>query len=476
MRLVPKSFAGQLALLLLIALLVAQTAAFVLFAMERTQDARERFKDLVISRTTTLVRLLPDLPPSERPELLETASSRYLRFWISDQPPEGADPGRFERFGPDLARYLDMPPTSVSVVLLDEDPLPRHRAEHHHRRDPIEAWGEDGGNAAIERPRRENHPHTPRERAFWLALSVELGDGNWLNAVTGPPPPARPFGRAFLWSLGLSALAVGLVAAVVGRRMVRPMRKLADAAQRYGRGERFPPLVETGPDEARRSTRAFNEMRERLDSFVADRTRMLAAISHDLRTPITSLRLRAELVDDEETREKLVETLEEMQHMTEAALAFARADQAEEETRSVDITALVDSLVEDLAELGMDVTANGGEPAVARCRPMALRRAVRNVLENAVRYGERAQVGVSRSGPDIRIEVRDDGPGIPDGDVERMFEPFVRAESSRSRETGGIGLGLAIARTIMRAHGGDIALANRAGGGLEATLTLPAVT
>ncbi len=472
MRLLPRSFAGQLSLLLLIALFLAQTLAFVMFAGERSRNARDAFHDVVIGRIATLLRAVPDLPPGSRPDVLSAASSRFLRFWVSPEPPRGSPPGSFGGFEPELALYLGVSPADIRVAVLHADPLPGRPSD---RRPPDPLEEGDGGDDGNAHGGWWHDRHDPRDHGppFWISLSVRLPDGEWLNAVTGPPPPARPFGRAFIMSLGLSGLAISLAAIFLARRMARPMRRLAQAAERYGRGERFAPLDETGPDEARRSARAFNQMRERLDSFVADRTRMLAAISHDLRTPITSLRLRAELVDDEETRDKLIETLEEMQHMTEAALAFARADQAEEETRSVDLTALVESLADDLAELGQDVTAAEGAPVVVRCRPVALRRAIRNVAENAVRYGERARLSVRQVDGRAEIVVSDDGPGIPDGEVERMFEPFVRAESSRSRETGGIGLGLAIARTIMRAHGGDIVLANREGGGLDARLSLP---
>lgn len=476
MRLMPRSFAGQLALLLVIALFVAQTVAFILFAGESVRHARERFQDIVISRMATLLRAMPDLPASARPHVLDAASSRFLSYWITDDPPQGRGPGRFGDFVPELALYLGVSPSDVHVTLLDEDPLRGRRAEIRRPRDPLDDDGDEDDGWRQGRRDGDRRDRDGRRHPFWIALSVRMPDGQWLNAVTGPPPQARPFGRVFIMSLGFSALAVALAAALLARRMVRPVRRLADAAERYGRGESFEPLAEDGPDEARRTVHAFNRMRERLDRFVADRTRMLAAISHDLRTPMTSLRLRAELVDDEETREKLIETIEEMQHMTEAALAFAKADQAAEETRTVDLQALVESLADDLSELGHEVSVEETGPVVVRCRPVALRRAIRNVMENAVRYGHRARVATARTGGRVEIRIADDGPGIPDGEIERMFEPFVRAETSRSRETGGIGLGLAIARTIMRAHGGDIALSNREGGGLDAVLTLPADT
>jgi signal transduction histidine kinase len=251
------------------------------------------------------------------------------------------------------------------------------------------------------------------------------------------------------------------------------MRRLAEVADGLGRGEAVEPLPEAGPEEVRRTARAFNEMQRRLRRFVEDRTRMLAAIGHDLRTPITSLRLRAELLEDEEARSRILATLDEMQRMIEATLAFAREEASREATRTVDLGALVESVCVDLADLGLDTAYEPGPRLACACRPDSLRRAVRNLVENAARYGRRARVTALRQGAELVVRVDDDGPGIPPEALERVFAPFVRLEESRSSETGGVGLGLAIARTIARAHGGDVRLANRPEGGLRAELALP---
>ncbi|MBC7799589.1 MAG: HAMP domain-containing protein, partial [Gemmatimonadaceae bacterium] len=254
----------------------------------------------------------------------------------------------------------------------------------------------------------------------------------------------------------------------------RPLGRLAEAADRLGRGERVDSLPESGPEETRRTVRAFNLMHERLDRFVRDRMTMLAAMAHDLRTPITTLRLRAEFIDDEEMRTKTIATLDEMQAMAEATLAFAQVDAAGEPTRATDIAALVESVVEDLAAQALDVTLAGqADRLVLPCRPLALRRALINVVENANRYGGAARVSVARDDRSVRICVDDRGPGIAEAELERVFEPFVRLEHSRNRETGGAGLGLAIARSVVRAHGGNLWLENRSEGGLRATIALP---
>ena len=288
---------------------------------------------------------------------------------------------------------------------------------------------------------------------------------------TPPPPPS--WALPSLVSLGLSAALVGLGVVLAVRRVTRPMRRLAVAADALGRGEAPTLQAEVGPSEVQGTVAAFNRMQARLRRFVDDRTRMLAAISHDLRTPVTSLRLRAEFVDDEETKARILATLDEMQDMIEGTLAFAREEAAAEATRVVDLGALIESTAADLSDLGASIEFAGPSRIAYPCRPVALRRAVRNLLENAVRYGGQARVRLERQGQELRIEIEDDGPGIPEDQFERVFEPFVRLEGSRSPETGGIGLGLAIARSIVRGHGGDIRLANRREGGLAVTVTLP---
>ncbi len=202
---------------------------------------------------------------------------------------------------------------------------------------------------------------------------------------------------------------------------------------------------------------------------------MLAVISHDLRTPLTTLRLRAEFIDDSDTKDRILATIDEMNAMIEATLAFVREEAAQEDTRIVDLTALAESVCHDLADLGNDVIFEAGESLPYPCRPVGLKRALRNVVENAARYGGNARVAIEHDDTGYRITVDDDGSGIPEPELGRVFEPFMRLEVSRNKESGGIGLGLSIVRSIVRSHGGDIMLENRAEGGLRATITLPNV-
>ncbi len=267
-----------------------------------------------------------------------------------------------------------------------------------------------------------------------------------------------------------AAVILGVVFWFMMTRLTGPLRRLVSAADRLGRGEDVANLPMAGPTEVRDLTSTFNRMQDRLSRFVADRTRLLAALGHDLRSPLTAMRVRAEMVDDEETRESLVTSVEEMQTMVEATLEFAKGLAGSEEPEVVDVGAFLDTLRTDMLT---PFELDGGPSVRARIRPHALRRALRNVIENAVRYGGNARVGHSATDHEFIITIDDDGPGIPTAELQRVFDPFFRLEQSRSMETGGHGLGLSIARTIIRAHGGDIALSNRDSGGLRATIAIP---
>ena len=462
MRLVPRSLSGRLTLLLLLALVFAQGVAIFLFAGERLEAVRHAHRDSVVTRAATVARLLEDTPRALHSSIVAAASTEFVQFSLTEEPLVGeeATGRRAASIARDLSVAVEVELDRVRVAPLWRRHGRDEESEHHAHPE----WYRD-------------HDHflgTRRWKRHWFTASIAVDEGRWLNVAVGPPPGAPPWGLTFLLTFVLSALAVAAVAVLMARRISGPMRRLATATEQFGRGEGGADLPEVGPVETRQTVRAFNQMRERLDRFVRDRTAMLAAISHDLRTPITSLRLQAEFVEDDEVRTKIIDTLDEMQRMTEETLAFIREDVAAEDTRTVDLRALVDSVADDLSELGHQVAMEHGDQVLVPCRPTALRRAISNLLENGATYGERAQVRVEAADNEVRIIVDDEGPGIAEADLARVFEPFVRLETSRSRETGGTGLGLAIARTIVRNHGGDIRLQNREEGGLRVVVTLPA--
>jgi signal transduction histidine kinase len=265
----------------------------------------------------------------------------------------------------------------------------------------------------------------------------------------------------------------GLLSVAAGRKLAAPIRHFADAAERLGVDTTMPPLAERGPHELRTAIRAFNRMQERLRRFVDDRTQMLAAMSHDLRTPLNRMRLRAEFIEDAEQQRKMFADLEAMNAMIDTTLAFARDDACREPRKLVDLGILVEDVCEDVADAGGNASFSGPHGVNVRCRPTAVSRAVANLIENAVKYAGAARVRVMPENDHVVIAVEDDGPGVPVEQQERVFAPFYRLEPSRNPDTGGVGLGLSVARTIAREHGGDIVLANRPGGGLCARLELP---
>jgi signal transduction histidine kinase len=259
----------------------------------------------------------------------------------------------------------------------------------------------------------------------------------------------------------------------VARRLARPLRELAAAAERFhGRGE-APRVEPGGPADVNRAILAFNAMSARAGAMLDEKDRMLGAIGHDLRTPLASLRIRAESVEPAEDRAAMIATIEEMAAMLDDTLALARSGRAVEEVRAVDLAALADTVVEEFRALGKQVTLVEGANGSARVQPRLLRRAVRNLVANAVTYAGAAEVVVRAEGEDRLIEIRDRGPGIAEAELSRVLEPFYRVEPSRSRETGGSGLGLTLARAAAQAHGGELELENRAEGGLAARLRIP---
>ncbi|GLK78376.1 sensor histidine kinase [Methylopila turkensis] len=464
-RLWTRSLTIQFIGLMLLALAVSQGLGAVLFLGERSEALHKAAKAEFLSRCASIAQVVESTPPNLRDDILKASGTTYSRFWYTPDAPGDAVAWRGEAFA-QLGRPLPSFASLGSPAKLSSGssftPSTEPPPESSWRDLPPQAW-------PLSRPAKFQYINSSNG----MGLAVRLKDGGWLNTALAKPAPAGFWTTQSMVSMGLAAVLLCGIAAFIARGITRPMRQMALASEAVGRGEQRT-LPETGPDDIRRTAEAFNLMQARLQRFIGDRTRMLAAIGHDLRTPITSLRLRAEFVQDEETREKMLATIDELRAMTEAGLAFAREESVVEETRAVDVRSLVESMCDDLAEIGHDVSFLEGSRVKLRCRPDSLRRAARNLVENAVRYGGRARVSVVQTPQTVEIVVDDDGPGIPAEAMEKVFAPFFRLEESRNRETGGMGLGLAISRTIVRRHGGDVTLTNRSGG-LRAVITLPAV-
>jgi signal transduction histidine kinase len=303
-------------------------------------------------------------------------------------------------------------------------------------------------------------------------LGVQRPDGQWLIIKPKPSLKPTPWQQLTLTWLVLSTLALSPIAYLFARRLASPIAQFAAAAERLGRDPHAEPLIIRGPAEIGVAVAAFNDMQQRLARYVDDRTAMVGAMAHDLRTPLTRLRFRAENAP-EEVRTKMTADIEEMEAMISGAMAFVRdASQPAARTR-LELSSLLESLADEMSETHREVTVEQADRIVIDGDPLALRRLFNNLLDNAVKFGRRARVRVFSEPVHAVVEIDDEGPGLPDAALEQVFEPFYRRESSRSRETGGIGLGLAVVRSVARAHGGDVSLENRNGGGLTARVRLP---
>lgn len=439
-----RSMAGQLVTLLIVGLLVTQLLA-VLLLRSGAEMLNPISRDEVLERLVIAHRIIQVSPQAEVPELLGAMGSEGARFWVEDAAPP--------------------PHTDISE---EEQRVLYQLSQKIHQTSADGLWvqltpPENGWFSVLDTERGWS--------TFTLQMAVRLPDDRWLHSLQRPLAGYQ-WWRLLRFSVPASMLPVLVIVLLFVYRTLRPLKALARAAERVSRGERIEPLRLEGPHETREVSAAFNLMQQKLTRFIDDRTQLLAAISHDFRTPITSLRLRAEMLDDAPTRIAMTRTLDDMRQMVEQTLRFSQDDASSEATRDLDLQALLDEVVSEHRALGHDARLEVHAPFAYRGRPVNLKRAVGNLVDNAVRHGQRARVRLrTRGGP--CIEVDDDGPGLDPNLLERVFEPFFQQDLARNHAQGGVGLGLSIARSCARAHGGDVTLANRAEGGLRATLALP---
>jgi signal transduction histidine kinase len=464
-RLLPKSLFGRMVLILLAGLLLAQLASTALLLRDRGDAVYHTSGRHLAQRIAQTVQLLDPLSAQERQRTVAALDTAPLRVSLAEAPGVALEPAELGQraafFRGVLRRLLGDRPI---LVVVQEDsavePWPRRRhglveAPEHKRRPMHEA-----GAAPVRTP------------AF--AVEVRLQDGAWVRFDHRIAEDEWAWPRRLLLWLAVLLASVLAISLLAVRWLTRPLALLASAAERLGRDITSAPLAERGPLEVRRAARAFNDMQTRLLRYIEDRTRVLGAVSHDLKTPITRLRLRAESLTDEALRAKVIKDLDEMEAMVGATLDFLRSAGSEEPVQPIDVAALLESLQADAEEAGREVRLEGRVRAPYPGHPLSLKRCLGNLVDNALLYAGRAFITVEDGPEQLRIVVADDGPGIPETELEQVFEPFYRLEASRSRHTGGTGLGLGIARNIARAHGGELTVRNRrAGTGLEAVLTLP---
>ncbi|MDG2244234.1 MAG: ATP-binding protein [Rhodospirillaceae bacterium] len=497
-RVLPDSLGGWLFTVLVAAVILIYGSSLVTYFIFRDQAAAAAAASQAADQLIVFKRVIEQTPMRERISLIQGLNSPGLRMVITSRPLVSDSDEVFtsrivyRRLAQEFPEGTEIHTDSRIVEMVGEERFPTQEEVRQQlrrlRRDMRQSPGSDSFSTPppqIDRPRSSIEAQR-RTLALDQALrdirgfqpfvraSIRFGENTWLNArVDLDLTEASERNRPFLWTTALTLLIAGLAIYAV-RRATKPVSLFAMAAERLGIGLNATPLPETGTGEVRRAARAFNTMQSRLKRFVQDRTQMLAAISHDLRTPITRMRLRAEFVEDTEQHDKMLSDLDDMEAMISATLAFARDDAANEPAAPTDIAALIARIVSDESEAGHTTSYSGPESMDLTIRPLGLKRALTNIVENAIKYGSCAHVALTQSGENIEILVDDKGPGIPDAEKEQVFTPFFRLEGSRSRDTGGTGLGMTIARNAIRSMGGDIELLDRAEGGLSARVTLPA--
>jgi len=465
MSLLPRSLFSRLVLVLLTGLVIAQLLSFAIHMHERGQLLSQASGMQSAQRITDIVKLLESLTPTERRRMVQVLSAPPLTISLDQSPltVRNEDPDKGARaalFGAMLRRFLaDGWPVVVNVT----DGMPFRP-------------GETRGLKGLEMKGGDWMPprmlHSPQPGLSFVA-QARLHDGTLVTFDSRQSTETANWPYRLLLSLVVLLAAVIGVSLIAVRWATRPINALADAAEELGRNINRPPLLEKGPMEVARAARAFNTMQARLIRYLQDRTRILAAMSHDLKTPVTRLRLRSELLEDPRLREKFTKDLEEMESMVGATLDIMRGLETDELVKPVDVMALLESLQADMLEMGGQIKIEGSLLKPYPGKPQALRRCLTNLLDNAIKYGKSALVIVDDNDDRLEIRIRDEGPGLPQPELEKVFDPFYRLEGSRNRNTGGTGLGLTIARSIAENHGGKLTLRNRAEGGLEASLTMP---
>ncbi len=441
MKLWPRTLGVQLIVVTAVAVFLSNAVVAMWFELGNERLSENELTERMLDRAASVTTLMSSIPPKARATATEALGGRLWLFRI--------------KTGKDAV--LPMTPEEAALAARLKAMLPAKHAKL-----PVSVhfreWKDDDGRS-----------RSPAATAIEMTLPVVR---NTQLVATFIRPPGPPWPAEIVIAAVVAIIVASAAGAYIARRVARPLSKLADAASLAARGETAPHVPEVGPDDVRNAARAFNAMTDQVSRTLDSQRQLLSAVGHDLRTPITAMRINLEFVDDTELRDGLLKNLDELQELTEAVLSAARGAGGES-SRQIDLSSLVESICADLDDLGEPVVWNGHAPAPLHCRANEVRRAVRNLIENAVAYGKKAEVSIQEVHGAYEIVVDDEGPGIPPEDRTRVFEPFVRLEGSRNEETGGTGLGLTQVKTIAEGHGGKVLLEDRPGGGLRARLSLP---
>lgn len=433
------TIAGRTVLVLVLGLGSTLFLAQYVYIVGSEREVTRSNADRVAERLLVLAQTITAVSTESRDETAHGLSGGPLELHWSEEPLANA------------GGNLDTTAQTLRAYLIERSPELSKRGV---------IFGTSGGSSA-------DPKHT-------TLISLGLEDGTWLNVTLARGHSTRITSPSLLVTSLVGALGVILVAVLLSRWLTQPLNRLADGARAFFvAGEDGRELEERGTREVRTLARAINEMRRRIERMVGARTQMLAAISHDLRTPLTRLRLRANTLPAGEPRLSIERDIAEMEQMIDATLSFLRENTDQETIEPIDVAAILQTIADDAADADQPVTIDAPRSLIARGRHLAIKRALTNLINNAVRHGGSASITARQSPTEIEVVILDDGPGIPPDKLEAVFEPFCRLDDARGRETGGYGLGLTVARSIARSHGGEVVLANRDGGGLQALLRVP---
>jgi signal transduction histidine kinase len=469
-RFLPDSLAAWSLVMLIVGLVVTQVTTLVVVAHGRSDVARMMEFFRLAERVTSVTRAIATTDdPKQRLQLATALSDSTVGVTVDNQmlaTDTIADTEELAELEDILeSRLADVGISDVHVERWDQIPQAAQ----------TRATQESGNPGPLETVLTSIEQDFDRNGAY--VASIALKDGLWLNFTVSLPPRATWWNPGMLAVAGLVILIVLAASLILLRYLTGPYEILGRAAERIGRDLRAPAIKEGGPREIRAAAHALNTMQERLQKVIDDRDQLVAAIAHDLRTPVTRLRLRADFMDDVEQRTHMIADLDEIAGMTQSILDFSSDNAAPEARETLDLVSLLEVLTEERPGVTLDMPPDCPPRLAYSGQPIGLRRCIGNLVENAVKYGGSAAISLRLDQGAAIIRIDDSGPGIPDGDIEAVFLPFRRLETSRSRETGGTGLGLTIARTIARAHGGDVRLENRPDGkGLRAEILLPLAT
>lgn len=465
-RFLPKTLSGRTIAILVTGLIATHVVTLLVLSEDRVESLTRTEEQHIAQHIASIANIVVNVPSEWRDRIVRSSDGHLFNVRIT----ESTGNQTAQSIGANSSSLSDLllrqirPTTNepISVDISDTDAGDTPLAPDSWRR-----WLQS-------RLSRLAYGH---DRDQTVLVSVPLSEGQRLNFSTSMPLASAPGWERQLAVTGSFLVMVLMLSLWAVRKLSSPLALFGNAATTFARNVYAPSLPETGPTEVREAARAFNNMQKRVRRTIEGRAQMLAAISHDLRTPLTTIRLRAENLTDSDVRRRILTATDEMEAMLASTLTFAREGTAQEGIQMTDVASLLEAICSDFSDTGHDVSLVANSTLLAACRPLALKRALSNLIDNAIKYGERASVVANRKNGVIDISITDQGPGIPHEELDRIFQPFYRLENSRNRNTGGVGLGLAIAQMAVDMHGGSIRVENRAGAaGLCVRIQLPTGT